>query len=248
MSQSESRSEPRSEYGKTENKFAFQFYGRRVGRPLSHNQRRLMADILPLFQLTRLDGYKNLSDLFNAKTQPHHICLEIGFGGGEHLAEMARANPNTGFIGAEPFINGIVSLLRVIEAENLTNILIWPDDVRPILPLLPAQSLAAIYVMFPDPWPKSRHAGRRIINQPILDQLARCLISDGMLRMASDHPIAKEWLLAESTRHPDFYWTAKTPNDWRIRPQNCPQTRYMKKGVEQGRAISWFDFKKRSSK
>ena len=149
------------------------------------------------------------------------------------------------FIGAEPFINGVVSLLRHIEEQKLNNICIWPDDVRLILDKLPARSLSAVYVMFPDPWPKARHAGRRILNQEMLDRLADLLQPKGQLRMASDHPVAKSWLLAEAMRHPDFEWCARSAADWRERPSGWPQTRYMRKGVTEGRLPSWFEFQRR---
>ena len=103
------------------------------------------------------------------------LSLEIGFGGGEHLAALAKASPDTAFIGAEPFINGIVSLLRHIDEQNLKNIRIWPDDVRLILDDLPESSFTSVYVMFPDPWPKTRHAKRRIFSPSMLDKLALCL-------------------------------------------------------------------------
>jgi len=171
--------------------------------------------------------------------------LEIGFGGGEHLAAIAAAHPHNLFIGAEPFVNGVVSLLRHIEQQSLKNICIWPDDVRLILDKLPPQSLACVYVMFPDPWPKARHAGRRILNQEMLDRLADLIRPGGLLRMASDHPVAKSWLLAEAMRHPAFEWCARSAPDWRERPEGWPQTRYMQKGVTEGRLPSWFQFQRR---
>ena len=172
------------------------------------------------------------------------LILEIGFGGGEHLASLAAGQRGL-FIGAEPFINGVVSLLRHIEEQKLSNICIWPDDVRLILDKLPPQSLGCVYVMFPDPWPKARHAGRRILNQEMLDGLADLIWPGGLLRMASDHPVAKSWLLAESMRHPAFEWCARSAPDWRERPKGWPQTRYMQKGVTEGRLPSWFQFQRR---
>jgi tRNA (guanine-N7-)-methyltransferase len=139
----------------------------------------------------------------------------------------------------------VVSLLRHIENEGLKNICIWPDDVRLILDQLPEQSLSCVYVMFPDPWPKARHAGRRILNPEMLNCLAGLLRPKGLLRMASDHPIAKSWLLAEAVRHPSFEWQARCAEDWRARPQGWPQTRYMRKGLSEGRLPSWFEFERR---
>ena len=228
------------------------FYGRRKGRPLSQNMQRLLEEVLPDIQVPEaidkswLDSrFAHLSELPATAGQPPELVLEIGFGGGEHLAAIAAAHPHNLFIGAEPFVNGVVSLLRHIEQQSLKNICIWPDDVRLILDKLPLQSLACVYVMFPDPWPKARHAGRRILNQEMLDRLADLIRPGGLLRMASDHPVAKSWLLAEAMRHPAFEWCARSAPDWRERPEGWPQTRYMQKGVTEGRLPSWFQFQRR---
>ena len=221
------------------------FYGRRKGRPLSQAMQKRLDETLPRLALSPgPHSQDSLKRLFSAAGGPAvtGLCLEIGFGGGEHLAALAAARPQTGFIGAEPFINGVVSLLRHIEDQNLENIRIWPDDVRLMLDGLPQDCLDAVYVMFPDPWPKARHAGRRIFNPEMLDRLAACLKPGGRLRFASDHPVAKSWLLAEAVRHPSFSWTAQRAADWRVRPDDWPQTRYMSKGVKEGRPASWFDF------
>ena len=221
------------------------FYGRRKGRPLSQNMQRLLDEVLPDNLLPEDMDESWLSKRRTRQGKDSALILEIGFGGGEHLASLAAGQRADLFIGAEPFINGVVSLLRHIEEQKLNNICIWPDDVRLILDKLPARSLSAVYVMFPDPWPKARHAGRRILNQEMLDRLADLLQPKGQLRMASDHPVAKSWLLAEAMRHPDFEWCARSAADWRERPSGWPQTRYMRKGVTEGRLPSWFEFQRR---
>ena len=221
------------------------FYGRRKGRPLSQNMQRLLDEVLPDNLLPAYMDECWLSKWRARQGKDSALILEIGFGGGEHLASLAAGQRADLFIGAEPFINGVVSLLRHIEEQKLNNICIWPDDVRLILDKLPARSLSAVYVMFPDPWPKARHAGRRILNQEMLDRLADLLQPKGQLRMASDHPVAKSWLLAEAMRHPDFEWCARSAADWRERPSGWPQTRYMRKGVTEGRLPSWFEFQRR---
>ena len=185
-------------------------------------------------------GRDNLDGLFDHA--PKDVFLEIGFGGGEHLAQIAQAAPDCGFIGAEPFVNGVASLLRHIEEGAISNIRIWPDDVRLILDSLPEGCLAGAYIMFPDPWPKKRHAGRRILQQSMRDRLARLIRPGGSLRMASDHPIAKTWLLSEAMADDRFEWLANCADDWQNRPAGWPETRYMAKGVDEGRASSWFDF------
>lgn len=222
----------------TENRL--NFYGRRKGRPLRKAMAELLETDLPRWRLPR--NVADLSGLFSHA--PADIWLEIGFGGGEHLAARAAAAPQEGFIGAEPFINGVASLLRHRAAAGCRNILIWDDDVRLILPGWPAASLAGAYILFPDPWPKKRHAARRILNPPMLDDLARLIRPGGLLRLASDHPVAKSWLLEEASRHPAFAWTARRPQDWRRPPADWPGTRYMKKAEKEGRQPSWFDFRR----
>jgi tRNA (guanine-N7-)-methyltransferase len=222
----------------TENRL--NFYGRRKGRPLRKAMAELLETDLPRWRLPRTAA--DLPALF--PHAPQDIWLEIGFGGGEHLAARAAAAPQDGFIGAEPFINGVASLLRHRAAGDYQNILIWDDDVRLLLPGWPDASLAGVYILFPDPWPKTRHAARRIVSPTMLDQLARLIRPGGLLRLASDHPVAKSWLLEETTRHRAFFWTAARPQDWRNPPPDWPGTRYMKKAEKEGRQPSWFDFRR----
>ena len=209
------------------------FYGRRKGRPLSQNKMRLLEQVLPHFH------YQHEKLNRQDYTQ---IILEIGFGGGEHLAHIAEEMPHTLCIGAEPFINGVVSLLGHVEAHQLQNIRIWPDDVRLLLAEMPADFLDGCYILFPDPWPKRRHSDRRIVNPKMLDDLSGVIKPGGFLRMASDHPIAQNWLLYESLKHPNFTWTAKKAADFNQRPEGWPETRYMAKGVREGRPSIWLDF------
>jgi tRNA (guanine-N7-)-methyltransferase len=136
------------------------------------------------------------------------------------------------------------SLLRHIDERQLGNIRIWPDDVRLIMPSLGTASLAGAFIMFPDPWPKKRHAARRILQTALLDQLAVMIRPGGQLVLASDDPTAKSWLLQTSTAHADFMWTARSPQDWRQRPAELPETRYMKKADRAERQSSWFLFQR----
>ena len=219
----------------------YHFYGRRKGRALSTHMKQLLSKELPRLSLDKAAlSSAPLASQFDSDKDA--LFLEIGFGGGEHLAQLAAGNPHAGFIGAEPFINGVASLVRQIDEHALSNIRIWSDDVRPLLDVMERGCLDGVYVMFPDPWPKRRHAYRRILSQKMLDSLAGLVAPGGFLRMASDHPIAKTWLLAEAMRHPAFDWRAETAADWRTRPENWPETRYMAKGTREGRASSWFDF------
>ena len=215
------------------------FYGRRRGRPLRASMKRLLDEDLPQFTF---DPARLIDDQFGRKAD---CFLEIGFGGGEHLAGLAATMPGSDFIGAEPFINGVASLLRHIQEQQLGNIRIWPDDVRLIMPSLGTASLAGAFIMFPDPWPKKRHAARRILQATLLDQLAVMIRPGGRLVLASDDSTAKSWLLQAVTAHADFIWTARGPQDWRQRPAELPETRYMKKADRAKRRSSWFLFQRR---
>ena len=218
------------------------FYGRRKGRKLRTTMQALMDGQLPLLRYDVIQAPVAQFD-----RQPDDIFLEIGFGGGENLAALAAANPDAGFIGAEPFINGVASLLRHIEDRGLSNIRIWDDDVRLIMGGMPDGCLAGAYVLFPDPWPKRRHAARRILAPAVLDELARLIRPEGSLVLASDHPVAKSWLLQAACAHADFHWTACRPADWRTRPQTLVPTRYMKKAERESRIPNWFLFERRPS-
>ncbi len=218
------------------------FYGRRKGRSLRRGMQALLADMLPDL---RFDATRPLSTQFNhTNGWEADVALEIGFGGGEHLAGLAEANPGVNFIGAEPFVNGVASLLRHIQRRNLSNIRIWDDDVRLILPVLPVAGLSRVFIMFPDPWPKKRHATRRILQPEMMDMLAQLIRPGGQLILASDDPTAKGWLLQTVMSHPLFFWTARRPADWRQRPQHLPATRYMAKAERASRQASWLIFER----
>ena len=222
-----------------------QFYGRRKGRPLRRTMREMLETRLPAL---RFDPGRPAAIQFAdmAGETPQDLFLEIGFGGGENLAAIAAARPEAGFIGAEPFINGVASLVRHVEQAGLANVRIWDDDVRLILDGMADAALAGAYVLFPDPWPKRRHAARRILQPLVLDALARLIRPGGSLVLASDHPVAKSWLLQAACTHPDFTWTARRPQDWRTRPDDLVPTRYMQKAEREDRVPNWFLFRRAS--
>ena len=216
------------------------FYGRRKGRPLRNTSKRLLEELLPAYVVP--DNTSDPAKLFTHN--PSKLYLEIGFGGGEHLAMVAKNHPENAYIGAEPFLNGVSSFLKYCQNEALKNVRIWPDDIRLQLSSWPNECLDGIFIMFPDPWPKIRHSSRRIINKDNLAAFARLIKVGGSLRMASDHSSAKNWILSGMLENPYFDWTAESPDDWNVQPHDCPETRYMRKALKEGRRPAWFDFKR----
>lgn len=168
--------------------------------------------------------------------------LEIGFGAGEHLAWQARANPHIGLIGCEPFLNGVARLLADMEHAKLANIRIFRDDARILLAALPDASISRVFLLFPDPWPKSRHHKRRIVGPAVISQLARILRDGAELRVATDDPGYKGWILQHVLASGEFDWLARRPGDWRRRPDDWPPTRYEKKAEGAGRRAAFFRF------
>jgi tRNA (guanine-N7-)-methyltransferase len=155
--------------------------------------------------------------------------LEIGFGGGEHLAHQARLHPGTSIIGCEPYVNGIAGLLKSIYDEKLDNIRVYPDDVRKLLEHLPESSLSRVFILYPDPWPKARHHKRRLISKEFLDALARVMKPGAELRLATDHADYATWMLERLLPHPAFTWTAETCDYWLKPPADWLSTRYEQK-------------------
>jgi tRNA (guanine-N7-)-methyltransferase len=224
------------------------FYGRRKGRPLRKGQQHLIDMLLPRLAIDLpASGTFDPRRLFPQSPDgpPQEVWLEIGFGGGEHLAEQARANRHAGIIGCEVFLNGIATLLAQVEAHDLGNVRIYPEDARDLLDRLPEASLDRVFLLFPDPWPKRRHAARRFIQTERLDQLARLLKPGGEFRVASDDPGYITWALAHLTAHPRFQWLAQGPRDWRERPADWPPTRYEAKALREGRKPAFFRFRRR---
>ena len=166
---------------------------------------------------------------------PRPLWLEIGFGGGEHLAHQADCHPAIGFLGCEVFENGIAKLLAEIDRRGLANIRVFSDDARLLLAALPAASVDRVFILFPDPWPKERHKKRRLVSGETLDRLAAIMRGGAELRLATDDPDYLSWMLERVTRHPAFEWLARRPADWRERPADWPSTRYEEKARAAGR-------------
>lgn len=219
-------------------------YGRRLSRPLRAGRKKLLDSVLPALSVDL--SHSSLDDRTLFDRPVPDIWLEIGFGGGEHLAAQARAHPEIGFIGCEPFLNGISRLLSEIERENIENIRLHAGDARDAIDALPAASVGRVFLLFPDPWPKARHHRRRFVSRENLDALAGIMRDGAILRMASDHMGYIRWMLFHTIAHPAFEWLAREPEDWRTRPDDWPETRYEAKARSQGNACVYLAFRRRS--
>lgn len=218
-------------------------YGRRRGRRLRAGRRALTETLLPALRVPLgVPGTLDPAALF--PFGPREIRLEIGFGAGEHLVHQAKAEPAAGFIGCEVFVNGVAALLAKVKAENLGNVRVLDDDVRILFGRLPEASLDRVVALFPDPWPKTRHHRRRLIQQESLDEFARVLKGGGELRFATDHMEYARWTLRACLGHPAFAWTARGPRDWRTRPEDSPPTRYEAKARARGHACVYLVFRR----
>jgi tRNA (guanine-N7-)-methyltransferase len=223
-------------------------HGRRQGRPLRDGLRALLEARLPELAVQLPEqGLLDPATLFPAAVPgaPRPLWLEIGFGGGEHLAWQAERHPEVGLIGCEVFLNGIATLLRALEESRAGNVRIFREDARLLVAALPDGCLDRVFLLFPDPWPKRRHAKRRFVTRPTLDALARVLRPGGELRVASDDPTYQSWALAHLLDHPRFAWTARQAADWRRRPADWPPTRYEAKALESGRKPIYLSFRRR---
>lgn len=249
-------------------------YGRRQGRPLNESRQTVLDEVLPKLSLTLpsdegplpLPGGRgqrrsasnedrsvnvvgegkrllNPQSLFPAPRAA--IWMEIGFGNGEHVAAMMRAQPENGFIACEPFINGMSAFLKQIKDEPHDHVRVWMDDAIRVVDSLTPGSLAGIYVLNPDPWPKKRHFKRRIISQTNLDKFAHVLEPGGQLIMTTDVDDLAEWMVTQASNHPAFEWQAERAADWQTAPAGWLPTRYETKGIKAGRKQSYLLFRKK---
>lgn len=228
-----------------------QFYGRRAGKRLRPGRRALMDTLLPKIALSppcTRDRKLQAGDLFAAEVcTAGEIWLEVGFGGGEHLLGQLDRRSDIAILGAEPFVNGVAKLLSGLNARPaaaLDRVRVFADDVRLLFPYLADSLFDRIFVLFPDPWPKSRHARRRFIGPDTLPDLARLLKPGGRLRVASDDMGYIRWSLLHLADRPDFAWTARGPGDWRRPPADWVATRYETKAIRQGRPPAYLDFRR----
>lgn len=219
-------------------------YGRRHGRKFSPRQTRLLADELPRLTIDVASPPPgSAAELFDR--QVRDVWLEIGFGGGEHLIWQAEHNRDVGIIGCEPFLDGIVKVLDGIHARGLSNIRLLPDDARPLLRWLPAGSVGRAFILFPDPWPKTRHRKRRLVSAQFLGMLARVMKSGAELRIATDIGDYARTVLLAARASPQLHWLATGPSDWRQRTADWPPTRYEQKALSAGRRPVYLRFERR---
>jgi tRNA (guanine-N7-)-methyltransferase len=218
-------------------------YGRRKARPLSERKGRLLEKLLPELRVP-LDvaAPSPLGGLFAVPVVD--VWLEIGFGSGEHLIWQAEHHLTVGFIGCEPFINGVTSLLGNIDALGLKTIRVHDGDAREVLDWLPEGSLGRVFLLFPDPWPKKRHHKRRLLTPETVAQLARVLRSGGEFRFASDDGDYAGEALRFTLANGAFIWTAASAEDWRTRPPDWPETRYEWKALSAGRKPAYLSFRR----
>ncbi|SSC65576.1 tRNA (guanosine(46)-N7)-methyltransferase TrmB [Ciceribacter selenitireducens] len=217
------------------------FFGRRKGKPLRDQQVERMETLLPALKIDLASPAPvDIKSLFPFAVEK--VRLEIGFGGGEHLVHRARTNPETGFIGVEPFVNSMAKLLAVVEAEGLNNIRVHDDDATQLLDWLPDGSIDQIDLLYPDPWPKKKHWKRRFVSQVNLERFHRVLKPGGLFCFASDIDTYLNWTLQHCSRHGGFQWTARNAADWRTPFSGWPGTRYEAKAKREGRASAYLTF------
>ena len=218
------------------------FFGRRSGKKLHEGQKAQVAEMLPQVEI-QLDGALDPKSLF---PQARRIVIEIGYGGGEHLARKAQEEPETGFIGCEVFTGGIGKMVQAIEARGITNVRLFTDDALKLLMALPDASIDAVYLLYPDPWPKTRHHKRRFVSPVTLEQLARVIRPGGTFYFASDIEDYANWTLAHIVREPQFDFAPAAPGAWHQPYPGWQPTRYEQKARREGRMVSfYFEFARR---
>jgi tRNA (guanine-N7-)-methyltransferase len=220
------------------------FFGRRKGHQLKRHQADLMHTLLPRLAINIVSAApRDLGELF--PNAPKDVRLEIGFGGGEHLAAQAAAHPDVGFIGCEPFLNGMAKALALIEKHGFANVRLHFGDALELLDWLPPASLAQVDLLYPDPWPKRRHWKRRFVQDDSVAALGRITRSGGLFRFATDIPDYAAWTLERTLRSRDFVWLADRADDWRLPWAGWTETRYEAKAKREGRTPNYFQFRRR---
>lgn len=220
------------------------FFGRRHGKAIRPHQAAALESGLKAFGLDlSVAPPADLRDLFGAPVDA--VRLEIGFGGGEHLLHETVIHARTGFIGVEPFVNGMARMMKAATGAGLGNLRVYDDDATQLLDWLPQASLDGIDLFYPDPWPKKKHWKRRFVSPVNLDRFARVLKPGGIFRFASDIDGYVNWTLLHCRAHAAFGWRAKEAADWRFPYAGWPGTRYEAKAVREGRRPAYLAFYRR---
>lgn len=217
-------------------------YGRQQGPKLRGRQAQLIEELLPKLQV-QATGALAPADVFGKAISA--LWLEIGFGKGEHMIAHAKAHPSLGYIGCEPYANGMASALGQIEDEGLTNIRLHRGDALDVIERLPAQSLDRVFLLHPDPWPKYRHAKRRFVNPGPIALLADRMKPGALLRIGTDDVTYVRWTLQQMAAQSAFDWLAEGPNDWQVRPDDWPQTRYEAWAKSIGKEVWYLQYQRR---
>ncbi|MCB1531364.1 MAG: tRNA (guanosine(46)-N7)-methyltransferase TrmB [Alphaproteobacteria bacterium] len=220
------------------------FYGRRAGKKLTDSRIDALETLLPELGIdeAQLEGTLKLADLFPAP--PAHTILEIGFGTGEHLLGLMERAPDAGFIGIEPFINGMATFLRDLKPTPMRNVRVFMDDAMMVVDALEDECLDKIYILNPDPWHKARHHKRRIIREDTLYQYARVLKPGGQLISSTDVPDLAEWIVEKTTAHERFDWADGAQERWKTKPDWWIDNKYATKGAKGASEMHYMVFDK----
>ena len=218
------------------------FYGRRKGRKLSATA-KMALESGENYLIKSKNQTHYFSELFRSYKK-QKIILEIGFGSGDNLVELAKKYPEKLYIGAEPFLNSAVQCIQKLKKYDIENVKIWMDDIKKILDFLPPNIISEIKILFPDPWPKTKHKSRRLIQPEFIERLNVILVHGGTITIGTDHPILKSWILENFQTNRKFEWVANNAKEWRNRPSDCIATKYEKKSYQANRLPSWFVYKK----
>jgi tRNA (guanine-N7-)-methyltransferase len=213
-------------------------YGRSRGKALRAGQERLLAEALPRFSIEP----EALASGRAFVSPPREAWLEIGFGAGEHLIEQAKANPDVGIVGCEPFLNGVAAALASLEREGLCNVRLRRGDAQTLIDAAPDAFFSRVFMLYPDPWPKRRHHKRRVIAMAMIEALARVMAGGAELRFATDIDDYAGWTLARFLASPNFRWAAARADDWRRPWPEWRPTRYEAKARCEGRRSVYLTF------
>lgn len=234
----------KSDKNLTKNKNVFV---RRHGRKLNSQRKEALDNLMPVLgikpELITNKGDLSPTTLFDNDSEK--IYMEIGFGNGEHVKALMEKYPENNFIAIEPFVNGMSAFLKSIYETNLRNVRVWMEDALDVVKSLKSNSIDGMYILNPDPWPKSKHHKRRIVRKETLNEYSRILKDDAEFIMSTDVDELAEWMAISTQNHPDFEWTATSSDDWKNMPEDWIQTRYEKKGIEAGRKQTYLIFKRK---